>query len=206
MRLFKLNRIATRLNVSFNLIIFTSILLASYSIVQLNASGENIKRMYDTTYIGVKSVLTIKNDITEIYSLMQSISTSKSAQKISSIAEQIEVLEASVFDNIDTLGDMNTGNTQEINTLKEQFIEWEPIRDEIILLSTIGMTDVAERITHDLGKNHLDILLPTINEFSLALQAQSDTLLNESIEASKLSLIINVLLLPISSLIERINT
>ena len=155
MRLFKLNRIATRLNVSFNLIIFTSILLASYSIVQLNASGENIKRMYDTTYIGVKSVLTIKNDITEIYSLMQSISTSKSAEKISSIAEQIEVLEASVFDNIDTLGDMNTGNTQEINTLKEQFIEWEPIRDEIILLSTIGMTDVAERITHDLGKNQI---------------------------------------------------
>ena len=195
LKLLKLNKISTRLNLSFNLIIFTSILLASYSIFQLNESSQNIKRMYDTTYIGVKSVLTIKNDITEIYSLMQSISTTKSSEKISTYADEIEVLEENVFNNIDTFNEMNIGNKDEINELKLQFIGWKPIRDEIILLSKIGMLDVAERITHDLGKEHLDILLPTINDFSLQLQSQSDELLSQSINASKLSLVVNVLLL-----------
>ena len=151
--------------------------------------------MYDTTYIGVKSVLTIKNDITEIYSLMQSISTAKSAEALSDTAQQIKSLEENVFNTIDTFNEMNIGNTQEINELKLQFIAWKPIRDEIILLSTIGMMDVAERITHDLGKAHLDVLFPTINQFSLQLQSQADALLNESMQASKLSLVINVLLL-----------
>ena len=195
MQLFKLNKISSRLRLSFNLVIITSVLLALYSIFQLNQSGQNIKTMYDTTYTGVKSTLTIKNDITEIYSLMQTISTSKTPQQITDTAEQIKVLEENVFNNIDIFNEMNIGNQEEINTLKLQFIAWKPIRDEIILLSTIGMMDVAERITHDLGKEHVDILLPTINEFSLQLQSQSDALLSESIKASQVSLMVNVLLL-----------
>ena len=157
--------------------------------------------MYDTTYVGVKSVLTIKNDITEIYSLMQSISVAKSSEEIADTAQEIKLLEEDVFYNIDVFNEMDIGNKEEINTLKLQFIAWKPIRDEIILLSTIGMMEVAERITQDLGKKHLEVLLPTINEFSLELQSQSDILLKTSIDASKMSLIITVLLLVLMILI-----
>lgn len=154
--------------------------------------------MYNGPYNKTKAILTIKADIIKMHSLMQELSTLKESSQISEVAQQIYSYEDNVFDQFKLFEKGYQGNSEKFMELKIAFIDWKPVRDEIINLSLANMMDVASRITNNEGITQVNYLMDRIEPFVEETQADTELFVTNTKAVSNSSLVVNLVLIILS--------
>lgn len=154
--------------------------------------------MYNGPYNKTKAILTIKADIIKMHSLMQELSTLKESSQISEVAQQIYNYEDNVFDQFKLFEKGYQGNLEKFMELKIAFIDWKPVRDEIINLSLANMMDVASRITNNEGITQVNYLMDRIEPFVEETQADTELFVTNTKAVSNSSLVVNLVLIILS--------
>lgn len=187
--------IRKRLYAGFSIVICLSVAIGVFSVVSMRNVANQTENMYNAPYMGLKSVLSIKSDIIKIHSLMQTISSSKNGEQIESVRADIRTCEDNVFGQFELFEKSDVASKEEIKTLKTQFIDWGPIREEVINLSLAGMSDIAARITDEIGINHVNTLNNTIEGLTTVTQNAAEQFLAHSTTQSMQSFYVNIGLL-----------
>lgn len=187
--------IKKKLTIGFSIIILLSLLIGAYSVMTIRSVSRQTENMYYGPYDGVKSMLTVKSQIFQIHSLLQNISMSNDEQEILDLADEMRSIENDVFSEFKQIEQSGIIEEEQFSAFKTQFINWNPIRDEITNLCLAGMNDIAGRITNEVGVNHVKELTDTIEKLTENSQSSAEEFLNSTRESSSQSLVINILLL-----------
>lgn len=187
--------ISKRLTVGFALIICFCVLIGAYSVTNFRQISMKTQNMYDSPYSRMKAILTIKADIIKIHSLMQEISTINDVERIAAVSLETETYENDVFEQFKRFQESYSGDLDLLMDLKVAFIDWKPIREEIINLSLAEMWDVAANITNQEGISQVNYLMECIAP--VVEDAEQDTLsfVAETKAVSSFSYLVNLILI-----------
>lgn len=187
--------ISKRLTVGFAAIIFFCILIGLYSVGSFWQISEETQKMYDGPYSKMKAVLTIKADIIKMQSLMQEISTLTDEAQIAAAAEQTKLYESNVFEQFKIFQVGFDGDQELLTNLKLAFIDWKPIREEIINLSLADMRDISVRITNEEGNRQVSHLMQSIDPFVAYAEQATEQFVTDTRSVSQSSYVVNLLLI-----------
>lgn len=193
--------ISKRLTAGFSLIIVFCISIGIYSVVNFRHISKNTQAMYDGPYSRMQAVLTIKADIIKIHSLMQEISTLSDSDAISAAAQQTELYEDDVFEQFKLFQASYEGDSELLMKLKVAFIDWKPIREEIINLSLAEMRAVATRITNQEGIQQVNYLMDCITPFVDDTESASAQFVTDTRAVSSYSFVVNLILIAAACII-----
>lgn len=193
--------ISKRLTMGFAAIIFFCILIGVYSVASFRQISEETQNMYEGPYSKMKAVLTIKADIIKIQSLMQEISTLNNAAAISAVSEQTKFYENDVFEQFKAFQNDFDGDQELLMNLKLAFIDWKPIREEIVNLSLAGMRDIAVRITNQEGVSQVEHLMKSIDPFVEYAEQATEQFVTDTQAVSQFSFVVNILLIAVTCLV-----
>lgn len=197
--------LSKKLMLGFVVIIVMSVFLGAFSTVIIYTNLQFTKKMYDTSYGGVKSILSIKSDVNEMYSLMQSVGNIDpiidGTSQIDAIKKEIDSLEVDVFNNLDVYANSGQDDNDALLKLRTDFINWSPIKDEIINLSMAKMYDEAVLITETFGNAQIANIRETLNEIVLTTQTNADLFLEESNALMRQNTITNFVLVVFISIL-----
>lgn len=187
--------ISKRLTAGFTLIICFCISIGIYSVVNFRQISKKTQNMYDGPYSRMQAVLTIKADIIKMHSLMQEISTLTDASSVSAAAQEMEGYENDVFTQFKRFQAGYEGESAPLMNLKVAFIDWKPIREEVVNLSLAGMRDVASRITNQEGIAQVNILMDSIAPFVDDTEAATEQFVEETKSVSQYSFAVSLALI-----------
>lgn len=193
--------ISKKLTVGFATIIFFCILIGVYSMTSFQQISQETQNMYDGPYSKMKAVLTIKADIIKMQSLMQEISTLTDEAGITTAAALTQQYEDDVFAQFKIFQRDFDGDQELLMNLKLAFIDWKPIREEIINLSLANMRDVAVRITNDEGIGQVNYLMESIDPFVAYAQQATEQFVTDTRDFSQSAYVVNVLLIAITCMV-----
>lgn len=161
-------KIGIRLSLGFGAIIFLLIGISLYSIYKISDLSQMTAKMYKHPYTVTTSVLKIEQNIVKIHRAMKDIALSVD----SSVVKKIEIdkqlrlvskLETKVYDDFKILEERFLGNKQMIENAKDLFIDWTPIREDVVSLMRSGKISEAAKITKEKGAKHIFKLNRTIS-------------------------------------------
>ena len=136
------------------------IVIELYSLNSLNNMNKTTNDIYNHPLKVSNAALNVRLNILKIHRDMKDIVLSKSSQKIDQILKQIDINEKEIYKNFgiiknDILGE--EGYALYVDA-KNQYDNWKPIRDEVILNINNNNYEKAIHITKNKGAKHVILL------------------------------------------------
>lgn len=200
---YKINDISLskKMAVGFFVVICFTVLIGIYSTITIAKMSQETEDMYQFPYSATETILNIKNDILKIQSGMQDISTAKSSEAIEEAAKNIVDYENTVFQNLKIFQTCYSGDKENIRAFKQLFIDWNPVRDEVVRLSLAGMSDVANQITIEKSTIRVAALNKMIDELIIETNGDAQDFVAQSKTTSFWAMVTNVVFILIIAVI-----
>jgi len=194
-------KIGTQLRIGFSAMLFFVIVLGAISYIQTNDMHQQIDTMYNHPLQVRKAIGDLKVDVVEIQRNMKDVFIVQNNKNIENNLNQIELLQANGFDQIEILYQRFLGKKVEVDTLKQQYILWTTLRHETIRMIHEGKMLEASNQTSsegELGKQAEVVLkaLDQIDDFAKQKAEklyQTSSLLNQTL-INQLLLIVFVII------------
>jgi methyl-accepting chemotaxis protein len=121
------------------------------------------------------SVLEIQGAVTRMHRSMKDVALAKDAEQLDKAAAAVAQDEAGTLKFFDTLQERFLGDKSDIIKARQLFVEWKPIREEVITFMRVGKQAEAAQITKTRGAAQIQGVyesLEKIKTFSLAKAAE----------------------------------
>jgi len=154
----KYPRIQTRLFIGlFIIILFSSIVNILYyrDIKELNKVTNSI---IEHPFTVSNSVRNIDFYINAIHRSLKDILLSENEIELNNSIDLVNKNEQQIYDNFEIVKEKFLGDLEFVNDAYTTFVNWKPIRDEVIDLVKNGNVDDAAKITKEKGNDHIRIL------------------------------------------------
>jgi len=143
-------KIGTQLKIGFGAMMLLVAVLGFISYEQTNNIARQAETMYKHPLQVRRAVGALKFDITAIHREMKDLFLPGGESRIPTITRNIELHKSSVFNQIDILYTLYSGPRPDIDTLMQNFIVWNSMREETIRLLRDGkITEAAFRTLSD---------------------------------------------------------
>jgi len=136
-----------RLGSSYFILITILLIMTGFAVVEMRTISSFTQQLYKHPYTVSVSIAKIELNVATINSSMKDIAQVNTTEQINEVAKKIAKLEENTLELFSVLGERYLGNKSEIHSLKKQFIDWAPIRNDIILLMKEDKRAEAEKIT-----------------------------------------------------------
>jgi len=159
----------SRLASAFSILIFILILMTGFAATQMQSLSNFTQLLYKHPFSVSIAVVKIEEAVTSMHRSMKDIALANSIQQINDAAAKVDVIEKQTFQYFDVLNERFLGDKSEIKVIKENFINWSPIRNKVIELMKEGKRTEAAKITKEKGTKHiqdLNIRLSKLEEFA----------------------------------------
>jgi diguanylate cyclase (GGDEF)-like protein/PAS domain S-box-containing protein len=163
----KINR---RLWFGFIAIILIVIGLGGYSLSQLNKISKNMDDLYQHPFTISNATQSMNFQLVSMHRFMKDVVLSTNENELSKAIALVEFHEAEVLKDFDIIFDRFLGDKYQINKTYKTFLDWRPIRNEVIQLTKNKQLDDAIKITKGKGAKHvekLNLLVKELNIFAL---------------------------------------
>ncbi|MBE9194968.1 EAL domain-containing protein [Synechocystis sp. LEGE 06083] len=137
----------------------------------------------------------IKADIFAMHRSMKDVVLADSSAELNQAVQQVDTLEANALDRFDIVRNGLHGDRQIIDQTEQTFINWKPIRDQVIALQRAGRTREAAAITKGQGANYVDRLVKQMDSVEEVAQNQAQISHNQAHHTYIQLLIVSVILL-----------
>ena len=154
-------KIGTQLKIAFGIILFLIIVLGAISWRQADELAQQTNDLYEHPHMVRRALGELKADILSIHRSMKDLALVENNQEIVLILQDIEKYKADAFKQFDVLYDRYLGPRTDIENAFNDFVQWNTIREETILLVREGKTTEALARTKPNGQggHQVDIIL-----------------------------------------------
>jgi len=159
----------SRLACAFSILIFILILMTGFAATQMHSLSNFTQLLYKHPFSVSIAVVKIEEAVTSMHRSMKDVALANSIQQINDAAAKVDAIEKQTFQYFDVLDERFLGDKSEIKVIKENFINWSPIRNKVIELMKEGKRTEAAKITKEKGAEHIQDLnqrLSKLEEFA----------------------------------------
>lgn len=180
-------KIGTQLKIGFGIIILLIAILGAISWNQAEKLAQQTTNLYNHPHTVRRALGELKADILSMHRGMKDLALIEDQSEITLILQDIEKYSANAFIQFDVLYDRYLGPRSDIDQAFNDFVKWNTIREETILLVREGQKAKALGRTKPEGPggNHVNILLGHIQVIDDFARNKADEFRSESIELKK---------------------
>ncbi|WP_160060877.1 methyl-accepting chemotaxis protein [Psychromonas sp. L1A2] len=147
-----------RLAGAFSILIIILIIMSIFAVKQMYSLSNFTQLLYKHPFSVSVAIVKIEGAVTSMHRSMKDVALASSIDQINKAAANVDVIEKQTFKYFDVLNERFLGNKSEIKIIRENFINWRPIRNEVIALMKEGKRIEAVKITKEKGANHIQDL------------------------------------------------
>lgn len=162
---FKNLKIAARLRIGFGALILALIGISLFTASNMKGLSSLTAELYKHPYAVSTAILRIDADIVKMHRSMKDVALSRENGEIDRAIAQVDDYEKAVLEDIDLIEERFLGDETQVKRMRELFIDWKPIREEVISLMRSGDREKAAQITKERGASHLKRLYKDVNAF-----------------------------------------
>lgn len=197
------------IKIGFTLLICLLLFLGIVSLNKINNISEQTKKIYDHPFTVSQSAMRINAHLISMHRYMKDVVLSRNTKELNSAINEVNHYEDEILKEYGTIFKRYLGERSDIEESYNAFINWKPIREEVIALVAANKTDEAALITKQKGAIHvmkLNNRVQVLVDFASkkANEFYGNTIAYES-HAKKIIITILVILIIISVLISKIN-
>ncbi|AZQ84034.1 methyl-accepting chemotaxis protein [Colwellia sp. Arc7-635] len=186
-----------RLGASYFVLIIILLIMTGFAVGEMRTLSNFTQLLYKHPFTVSVSIAKIEGNVTRMHRSMKDVVLANTIEQIDEATEEVLKIESATLTLFSVLEERYLGDKSEIQDIKNQFINWTPIRNEVTLLMREGKHTAAAKIT----KEKEAIYIKNLNEqlFSLEQFAanKANEFTNKSIsqgESAVFNLIILVLI------------
>lgn len=176
-------KIGTQLKIAFGIIVFLIIILGAISWRQADELAQQTNDLYEHPHTVRRALGELKADILSMHRSMKDLALVENNQEVTRILQDIEKNKSDAFKQFDVLYDRYLGPRTDIENAFNDFVQWNTIREETILLVREGKTTEALARTkpNGPGGHQVDIILGHIQVIDDFARNKANQFLAESI-------------------------
>ncbi|MFA7229950.1 MAG: response regulator [Victivallaceae bacterium] len=144
-------RIGTQLKLGFATMLIMVIILGVISHVQNEEMGKQTQMIYNHPLQVQRAARTLQSDVFAMHLNMKDLLLANNENDIEIILKNLELLKADSFEQIKILYSQYLGNKVAIDTVNQEFIAWNSIREETIRMLRAGKKQEAADRTKKSG-------------------------------------------------------
>jgi signal transduction histidine kinase/DNA-binding response OmpR family regulator/HAMP domain-containing protein len=171
-------KIATQLKIGFGAMMLLVAVLGFISYQQTNKIALQTVTMYNHPLQVRRALGAFKFDITAIHRDMKDLFLPEGESRMTMIINNIEIYKSSAFSQLDIVYRWYLGPHSDIDTLKQNFIVWNSMREETIRLLREGKaTEAALRtISSGIAGNQVEVLYRSLEKIDIFARNKADSL------------------------------
>jgi len=147
-----------RLAGAFSVLILILIIMTGLAVKQMHSLSNFTQLLYKHPYSVSVAIVKIEAAVTSMHRSMKDVALANSTEQIDTAATKVNETEQQTLKYFDVLEARFLGDKSEIKTIKQNFINWAPIRNEVIALMKEGNRVDAAKITKEKGADHIQDL------------------------------------------------
>lgn len=180
-------KIGTQLRIGFGAMMLLVAVLGFISYEQTNKIARQTETMYNHPLQVRRALGELKFDITAIHREMKDLFLPESDIRMPVTINNIELFKSSAFERIDILYKWYLGPRSDIDTLKQNFILWNSMREETIRLLREGKTTEAalRTLSSGIAGNQVEVLYRSLDKVDIFAWNKADSLQSTSQELSR---------------------
>jgi len=155
---FRNMKISHRLLLGFGLIIFITGIFELFAVSNINKMWQSTENMYLhplTVSTVSKAVRDIRTNIVAMHRSMKDVALALDVAQVDQAKAKVDDYERQVYKSFDIVFDRFLGDMQDVQNAYDAFVNWKPIRDEVIQLQLAGNRAAAAAITKGKGADHV---------------------------------------------------
>ncbi|MEA3353326.1 MAG: diguanylate cyclase [Campylobacterota bacterium] len=144
--------------INFTITIILLVILGIVSIIKMAELADLSQKLYNHPYTVTNATKTIETNLISMHRYMKDVALSKNDLELQMAVEKVNSSEIIIYKQFKIIFDRYLGNKQDIQKSYDAFVNWKPIRDEVITLMRKGEKDKAAEITKHKGADHVENL------------------------------------------------
>ncbi|MCF8377719.1 MAG: MCP four helix bundle domain-containing protein, partial [Bacteroidales bacterium] len=181
-------KIGTQLKIGFGIMMLLVFVLGFISYQQTNRIAQQTEMMYNNPLQVRRAVGAVKFNITAIHREMKDLFLPQNDIRMPATINNIELYKSAVFEQIDILYKWYLGPRSDIDTLKQNFITWNSLREETIRLLREGKTTEAALRTYSedwIAGMQVEVLYRSLEKIDVFAESKSEELHITSLKLNK---------------------
>ena len=180
-------KIGTQLKIGFGIIILLIVVLGNISWYQSSQIAQQTTYLYNHPLQVRRALGELKSDILSIHRGMKDLALAETDQEITTLLQEIETYKANAFKQFEVLYNQYLGPRTDVENAYNDFVKWNTIRDETILLIRDGKMKqaIARTKRNGAGGNHVNLLLGHIQVIDNFARSKGDQFYNSAVELRK---------------------
>jgi len=150
--------IRMRLFLSFGMMTAFIILVGLFAIYQMKTLSELTEELYKHPFTVSNTIRDINLNIVRMHRSMKDVALSTTHEELTAATNKVDSYEKETLESFKILYERFLGDKKDISTLEELFIDWKPIRDQVIQLVNSSQRHEAAAITKNKGYLHIQKL------------------------------------------------
>ena len=185
---------------NFLITIILLIVLGLTSIFKMAQLADLSQKLYDHPYTVTVATKTIEANLISMHRYMKDVALSTNEHELQLAIDEVNKSEIIIYGEFEIIFDRYLGNKKDIQSSYDAFVNWKPIRDEVILLMYSDKKDEAALITKNKGALHVEKLNLQVNKLISYAKAKALFFNKNAIETknSSITLIAIILLIIIT--------
>lgn len=180
-------KIATQLRIGFGVMMLLAAVLGFVSYENSKEIAQQTETMYNHPLQVQRAIGELKFNITAMHREMKDLFLPESDLRMPLILNNIELYKSSAFDQIDFIYKWYLGPQSDIDTLKQNFVEWNSMREETIRLFREGKTTEAafRTISNGIAGNQVEVLYRSLDKVDIFAANKVESLHKTSMELER---------------------
>jgi len=180
-------KITTQLRIGFSTMILLVAILGYISYNQTNRIARQTELMYNHPLQVRRAIGSLKFNVVAIHREMKDLFLPQGDARMPMITSRIELYKSSTFDQMEILYKWYSGPRSDIDSLKQNFILWNSMREETIRLFRAGeISEASQRTTSDgIAGKQVELVLVLLEKIDAFSRKKADSLYLTSLELNE---------------------
>ncbi|MGL1893097.1 MAG: methyl-accepting chemotaxis protein [Spirochaetaceae bacterium] len=192
--------IGTRTAIGFFLTISIMVIVSLVQLQKINTVATLTEKLYQHPFKITTTMLEIQGDITRMHRDMKDIAMANNSASIVKVETSIDNYEKEVLELFVIVEAQFLGDLKDIEALKQDFINWKTIRDEVIVYSKSGQKEKAADITKQAGAAHVKKLFDKSQSILDFAFNKAESFIEGARETKKSSVLSSIILILVTIL------
>lgn len=147
--------IARMLAICFGVIIVITLMFGVFANVEMQKLAKLTDKLYKHPYAVSTSLRDIQTGIVSMHRSMKDVALATDATQIGTASKAVDTYEIATIKQFDHVAERFLGKPQMVVDARQAFLDWKPIRDEVIALRRANDSAGAGAITKGKGAAHV---------------------------------------------------
>jgi len=151
-------KIGSRLGLGFGCIVLLTAIISIIAIENMMTLSDLTVKLYRHPFTVSTASLRIESNIAKMHRSMKDVALATDETGTDAAAETVAAYEKKVYEDFEIIINHFLGDMEQIESVREMFSGWKPIRDEVIRLMQAGEKKQAADITKGKGASYVKLL------------------------------------------------